>query len=107
MLIYFEKEGERASRGGTERGRDRIPSRLRTVREEPNAGLELTNREIMTCAKIKSQRLNRLSHPGAPHCFGFLPLDQVNDFLNSVMAFLLQMFEYTLCSVLVQSNGRF
>ena len=33
---------------------------------EPDAGLELTNREIMTRAEIKSQTLNQLSHPGAP-----------------------------------------
>ena len=33
----------RAERGG----RERIPSRLHTVSTEPNAGLELTNREIM------------------------------------------------------------
>ena len=29
-------------------------------------GLRLTNHEIMTCAEIKSQRLNQLNHPGAP-----------------------------------------
>ena len=33
---------------GRERGRERIPSRLRTVCTEPHAGLELTNQEIMT-----------------------------------------------------------
>ena len=32
----------------TERGRERIPSRLHAVSTEPDAGLELTNREIMT-----------------------------------------------------------
>ena len=38
------------SRGGArrERGRERIPSRLCTVITEPDVGLELTNREIMT-----------------------------------------------------------
>ena len=35
------------SRGGTERGRERIPIRLSAVSTEPNMGLELTNREIM------------------------------------------------------------
>ena len=34
--------------GGAEREGDRIPSGLRTVRTEPNAGLELMNHEIMT-----------------------------------------------------------
>ena len=38
------------SRGGTEREgeTDRIPSRLHTVSTEPDMGLKLTNREIMT-----------------------------------------------------------
>ena len=38
---------ERAERE-RERGRERIPSRLYTVSVEPDAGLELTNCEIMT-----------------------------------------------------------
>ena len=54
---------------GTERGKERIPSRLCSVRADPNVGLEHTNREIMTGAKIKSQMLDRLSHPGAPRIF--------------------------------------
>ena len=48
------------------RGRERIPSRLLSVGAEPDAGLELTNREIMTWAKTKSLTLNRLSHLDAP-----------------------------------------
>ena len=51
--------------GQRERGRKRIPSRLHAVRAEPHAGLEPTNREIMTGAETKSWMLNRLSHPGA------------------------------------------
>ena len=51
---------------GAERGRERIPSRLHIASVEPNAGLELTNHEIMTWAKINSWMLNRLSHPGTP-----------------------------------------
>ena len=35
------------------------------MRKEPKSGLELTNREIVTRAEIKSQVLDRLSHPGA------------------------------------------
>ena len=35
-------------RGGAERGRERIPSRLHTVRAEPDPGLDLMNRELMT-----------------------------------------------------------
>ena len=43
-----ESERERESREGTESGRDRIPSVLHAVSTEPNVGLKLTNREIMT-----------------------------------------------------------
>ena len=32
---------------------------------EPNAGLHLTNREIVAWAEMKSQMLKWLSHPGA------------------------------------------
>ena len=49
--------------GQREGGRQRIPS---TDSAEPDVGLELTNDQIMTSAEVKSQRLNRLSHPGAP-----------------------------------------
>ena len=48
-----------------ERERERIPSRLCVVSAEPDAGLSLMNREIMTRAEIESRTLNRLSHPGA------------------------------------------
>ena len=34
--------------GQSERERERISGRLHTVSTEPDAGLELTNREIMT-----------------------------------------------------------
>ena len=49
-----------------ERGRERIPSRLHTGSAEPRWGFNLTNREIVTWAKIKSRTSNSLSHPGAP-----------------------------------------
>ena len=42
LVIYPE-----GVRGGKREG-DRIPSRLRAVNTEPNAGLKLTNHEIMT-----------------------------------------------------------
>ena len=53
LLIYFERERESTCAGastgrGRGRGRERIPSRLRTASTEPDAGLELNNREIMT-----------------------------------------------------------
>ena len=55
-LIYSEREGERererererASRQGAEREGERIPSRFCAFRAEPDKGLSLTNREIMT-----------------------------------------------------------
>ena len=50
---------------GAKRGRQRIPSRLRTVSTEPDAGLDSRNREVVTGAEIKSRRLNQLSHPSA------------------------------------------
>ena len=43
-----ERERECTSRGGAERERETIPSRLLNVRTEPDSRLELTNREIMT-----------------------------------------------------------
>ena len=51
-LLLRERQG--ASRGGAERGRPRIWSRLRfwAVSTEPDVGLELTNREIMTWARF-------------------------------------------------------
>ena len=58
------QEGQREGERERERERERISSSLSTVSAEPNAGLELTNLEIMTLAEIKSQMLNPLSHPG-------------------------------------------
>ena len=55
MLIFLAIEQECEWGRGRERGRERIPSRLRAVRAEPDVGLELKNREIMTWAEIKSQ----------------------------------------------------
>ena len=52
--------------GEAEKEREKIPSRLFTVSTKPNAGLKPTNHEIMTRDEIKSQKLNQLSHPGAP-----------------------------------------
>ena len=46
IFIYFDRDREQAGEGEKERGR--IPSRLGTIRAEPNAGLELMNSEIVT-----------------------------------------------------------
>ena len=52
MFIYFEiarvGEEQREKDRERERERENIPSRLRAVSAEPDAGLEPTNREIMT-----------------------------------------------------------
>ena len=66
MFIYFERERECTSGRGTERGRQRIPSRLHAISREPHKELKPMNHEIMTWAKIKNWRLNQLSHPGIP-----------------------------------------
>ena len=41
-------------RGWAGRWGERIPSRLRAVSAEPDAGLDVTNHEILTRAKTKS-----------------------------------------------------
>ena len=53
FLFIFERQGERqsVSRGGAQREGDtesETGSRLRAVSTEPDAGLKLTNREIVT-----------------------------------------------------------
>ena len=70
-MFIFERERERVSMsgGGAEEEGDteyEAASRLWAVSTEPDAGLELTNCEIMTWAEIKSQTPDRLSHPGTP-----------------------------------------
>ena len=49
-FIHLETEREKVGGGGgrPEKGRYRIPNRLRTVSTEPSAGLKHTNHEIMT-----------------------------------------------------------
>ena len=68
-VYLFQRQRERdwkwAGEGLRER-EERIPSRLHAVSAEPDAGLSIMNRVIMTWAEIKSWPLNRLSHPGAP-----------------------------------------
>ena len=51
MFFIFETERQSMSRGGAERRGDtesEAGSRLQDVSTDPHAGLELTNREIMT-----------------------------------------------------------
>ena len=65
-MLFFKNLRERVGEGQGER--KRILSRLCVVSTEPDVGLDLRNCEIMTSAKIKSQKLNLLSHPGTPDC---------------------------------------
>ena len=54
-MFIFERERE-VSKGGAEREGDtesKAGSRLQAISTEPDAGLELMNREIMTWAKVK------------------------------------------------------
>ena len=46
MFIYFE--GERSGEEQREGGSERIPSRLCAISREPDVGLKLTDREIVT-----------------------------------------------------------
>ena len=50
LFIYFEREREREREraGEGQRERERVPGRVHTVCAEPDSGLELTNRGIMT-----------------------------------------------------------
>ena len=68
-LFLREREREHKQRRGRKRGRERIPSRLSTVRAEPKAGLDPMNWMVRSWpgAEIKSRMLNRLSQPGAPN----------------------------------------
>ena len=70
--IYLFWERERGVGRGRER-RERLQSRFHAVSAKSYTGLDLTNHEIMTWAKIKSRILNQLSDPGTP-CFCFLTI---------------------------------
>ena len=59
LFLYFERERQSTSWRGSERRRDRVPRRLRSISTEPDAGLELTNGEITTWAEIKSPTRNQ------------------------------------------------
>ena len=62
VFLYFfllrKREMERQQGRGGERGRQRIQTGSAAVSAEPDAGLEPTNREIMTCAENKNQTFN-------------------------------------------------
>ena len=56
LMFIFERESKHMSRGGAERAGDtesEAGSRLWLISTEPDAGLELANREIMTWAEVR------------------------------------------------------
>ena len=62
-FIYFEREKERESARAEEGQREKErESQAGSVPSAPNAGLKLTNCEIVTWAESKSPTLNPLSH---------------------------------------------
>ena len=64
LNLFILRNSVWAEEGKSVWERKGIPSRLRTVSTEPNAGLKLMNHKIITWAEIKRQTLNWLSHPG-------------------------------------------
>ena len=86
-LFIYEREGEGGREGQREAMRgSQAGSALSET--EPDVGLDLSNCENMTWAKIKSW-LNRLSHPGAPDD---VPLTRV--YFNSHSITNLYIFSY-------------
>ena len=77
-----ERERQSVSMGGTEREGDtesKACSRLWAVSAEPDAGLELTNREIMTWAEVG--RLTDWATQAPPQWI-FLKLEMSENFLT-------------------------
>ena len=48
IFLFGERESMRMSRGGAERGTEKIPGMFHAVSEKPNAGLEPMNCDVMT-----------------------------------------------------------
>ena len=68
MFIYFferEIETERESRGGAERERHRIQSKLQALSCQHRAQRQARTHEPQDCDLSQSQILNQLSDPGA------------------------------------------
>ena len=53
LLLREKERGKEPGEGRRKRERERIPGRFRVVSPEPEAGLEPTNREIMTWAQVQ------------------------------------------------------
>ena len=65
LLIYFDRDRERASRGGAEREGE-SPAGSSLSAQSPTRGSNSRKREVTTRAETQSQALNPASHPGAP-----------------------------------------
>ena len=64
MFIFErERETEREQEWSRETGRHRIRSRLQAPSTEPNVGLEVTNRKIVTWAEVRCSSTEPPSHP--------------------------------------------
>ena len=70
-FIYSEREKVQVPEGQRERRRERIPSRLYAVSAEPNAGLRLTNCEIL----IMTQNQELDTEPTEPPRHPFILFD--------------------------------
>ena len=83
--------------GEGQRG-ETIPSRFHSINTQPIVELELTNCEIMTWAKINSQTLNWLHHPGTHDLFSYVLLKFM---CSKISYFDVQFHEmwqrYTIC----------
>ena len=73
------------NRGGAEKGRERIPSRLQAVSAEPDVGLDPTTLGSRSEPKSRVGLLNRLSRPGAPELL-FLLTDPTENSLFKMTA---------------------
>ena len=62
--FIFERERETSRRGEAERVREN--PKQAPYSTEPDTVLNPTNCEVLTGVETQSQKLNRLSHPGAP-----------------------------------------
>ena len=102
IYLFWEREREiKYVQGRGERGKERIPRRLHTVRTEPDLGLHPTNCEIMTWVKIKSQTLNQLSPQ-----FHYLYNDYFSLILSLVkIYYTIQCISLKLYSIQVQGKA--
>ena len=94
MFIFGERERQRqsmstggawGSRGGAERGRHRIRSRLQAPSCQHRARCGTRTRKPRDHDLSQSQTLNWLNHPGAPDCFNLLKIQYIQVFCNLKM----------------------